>query len=50
MQHSLFIAVFIVVNVPHGTMFMVGILVGFSLFFDRFALFMGGRTPDKPGT
>ena len=44
---SLFIAVFLVVNVPHGTMFMVGILVGFSLFFDGFALFMGGRALDK---
>ncbi len=44
---SLFIAIFLLLNVPQGTMFMVGILVGFSLFFDGLAIFMGGRSLEK---
>lgn len=40
---SLLIAIYLVVNIPLGTMFMIGLLVGFSLFFDGLALFMGAK-------
>lgn len=40
---SLFIAIYLVFNIPVGTMFMIGVLVGFSLFFDGLALFMGAK-------
>jgi len=43
---SLFIAVYLVFNMPVGTMFMIGVLVGFSLFFDGLALFMGAKVFD----
>jgi len=40
---SLFIAIYLVMNIPVGTMFMIGVLVGFSLFFDGLAIFMGAN-------
>jgi len=43
---SLFIAIFLVYNMPFGTMYMIGLLVGFSLFFDGLAIFMGAKVFD----
>ena len=43
---SLFIAIYLVLNMPIGTMYMIGLLVGFSLFFDGLALFMGAKSFD----
>jgi len=42
----LLIAIYLVVNIPLGTMFMIGVLVGFSLFFDGLAIFMGAKVFD----
>ena len=40
---SLFVAIFLVFNMPFGSMYMIGLLVGFSLFFDGLAIFMGAK-------
>jgi len=40
---SLVISVIFIIGWPFTSMYLIGLLVGFSLFFDGFALFMGGK-------
>ena len=40
---SLVIAVIFIIGWPFTSMYLIGLLVGFSLFFDGLALFMGGK-------
>ena len=40
---SLAIAVIFIIGWPFTSMYLIGLLVGFSLFFDGLALFMGGK-------
>jgi len=44
---SLVMAIIFVVNWPFSSMFLVGLLVGFSLFFDGIALLMAGNALDE---
>jgi uncharacterized membrane protein HdeD (DUF308 family) len=40
-------AIFFIVGWPFSSLYLVGLLVGFSLFFDGLALLMGGSTFTK---
>ena len=44
---SLIMAVIFVVNWPFSSMYLIGLLVGFSLFFDGIALIMAGNALDE---
>ncbi|SFZ97790.1 hypothetical protein MNB_SV-5-161 [hydrothermal vent metagenome] len=44
---SLLIAIIFVVNWPFSSMYLVGLLVGFSLFFDGIALLVAGNALDE---
>ena len=44
---SLVMAVIFVVNWPFSSMYLIGLLVGFSLFFDGMALIMAGNALDE---
>ncbi len=45
---SLLIAVIFVVGWPHTSILLIGLLVGFSLFFDGLALLMGAKLFEVP--
>jgi len=44
---SLLMAVFFVVNWPFSSMYLIGLLVGFSLFFDGIALLIAGNAMEE---
>jgi uncharacterized membrane protein HdeD (DUF308 family) len=41
---SLIIAIVFVWQWPFSSLYLIGLLVGFSLFFDGLVLFIGGKT------
>ena len=44
---SLLMAIIFLVNWPFSSMYLIGLLVGFSLFFDGIALFMAGNALEE---